>query len=84
MDWEPGQIELNDYDLYGRLIGEFSGSTVTCTSESLKNELQDALDSGKSRFQLRIKHKGFQTDHDGISDGWRHITIYMNIEYVYK
>jgi len=83
VDWGVGPIELSDYDLQERLIWEYHGPLVYCASEELKNELQTVLDDGKPRFQVRIRHKGFQSNNNGIWDGWRYQTIKLVIQYVY-
>ena len=83
IQWGPRAIELGDYNLSATLISDEYGPVIKCLSEELKNELQDSLDSGNPRFQVRIRHKGFLTDHDGIWDSWRYQEATLRIWYVY-
>ncbi len=48
-----------------------SGSgSFTCMASKLKEELQKAINDGKTRFQIRVYFTGIQTDNDGAWDGW--------------
>ncbi|HAJ94915.1 MAG TPA: hypothetical protein DCP02_01660 [Actinobacteria bacterium] len=50
-----------------------SGSgNFTCTFPKLKEELQKAINDGKTRFQIRIFFTGPQTDNNNDWDGWEY------------
>ena len=84
VDWgENDPLNVNDYDLPGILIKEFSGVTIGGFSNgSLDEELKKAVDAGKTRFQLRIRHKGYQTNNNLLWDGWRYTKYKLSIEYI--
>ncbi|MBD3181423.1 hypothetical protein GF312_03970 [Candidatus Poribacteria bacterium] len=70
--WGGQQIELNDYDLSGALLGEFPGVSNEIIVENITDKLKQAIDDGRDRFQIQIRHKGYYTDNDNCSDGWRY------------
>jgi len=45
---------------------------ITCNVSKLKEELQRAINEGKSRFQIRVRFSGPYTDGDGQADSWRY------------
>jgi hypothetical protein len=66
--WGTGLIELEDYYLQGVTLGGYNIPTFTCSSNELRDALNQAIDDGHDRFQIRLRHKGFKTNHDGIKD----------------
>jgi hypothetical protein len=72
VDWGAGPIVQNDFNLIGVAIQSFISPNISCTSENLKSELQKAINSGKSRFQVRVHFAGPYTDNDGARDGWEY------------
>jgi hypothetical protein len=66
--WGTDDIKSGDYDLSGYLLGEYDIPTFICSSLELRNALNQAIDDGYYRFQVRLRHKGFQTNHNGIED----------------
>lgn len=57
-----------------------SGNFV-CTASKLKEELQKAINDGKTRFQIRIYCTGVQTDNNNDWDGWEYdqIGVVLNV-----
>jgi len=66
--WGTGNITTGDYDIPGILLGEYDIPTFTCSSPKLVDELNKAIDSGHDSFQIRLSHKGYLTNHNGITD----------------
>jgi len=83
VDWGAEPIVQNDFNLIGVAIQSFINPTISCTSENLKSELQKAINSGKSRFQVRVHFAGPYTDNDGAKDGWEYSqsNINLNVKY---
>jgi hypothetical protein len=81
VDWGSGQIELNDFNIPGILISEIDDTNFQVSCESLINELQKAADMQEDRFQLRIRHKGYLSDNDHMSDGWSYQDIKLTVIY---
>jgi len=69
-EWGPGPLVISDYDLTGVGIESFNTPSFICSAEKLKTELQKAIDSGKTRFQVRIHFAKNIPDGDGLWDGW--------------
>jgi hypothetical protein len=68
VNWGSGKPQAGDYDITGRLLGEYDPPTFTCSNQTLVDELQKAINDGRDRFQLRLSHKGLQTNHDGVQN----------------
>jgi len=66
--WGTDDIEISDYDLPGTTLGEYDTPEFTCSTDQLINALNDSIDNSRDRFQIRISHKGQQTDHDSSFD----------------
>ncbi|MBD3181420.1 PKD domain-containing protein [Candidatus Poribacteria bacterium] len=66
--WGTDNIELGDYYISGTLLGEYDIPAFTCSGNKLIDALNQAIDNGHDRFQIRLRHKGFQTNNDGIQD----------------
>jgi len=83
--WGTGNIELGDYNIPGILLGEYDIPTFTCSSTQLIDIINQAIDNGHDRFQIRLSHKGLQTNHNGswdsiaYGDPW---PIRFNITYI--
>ncbi|MEA2016130.1 MAG: hypothetical protein U9O59_05445 [Actinomycetota bacterium] len=63
-----GDIKKADYYLTGPLLGEYSIPSFTCSNQVLIDELNEAIDNGEDRFQIRLRHKGYLTNHDSSWD----------------
>ena len=83
VDWGAEPIVQNDFNLIGIAIQSFISPNISCTSDNLKTELQKAINSGKSRFQIRVHFAGPYTDNDGARDGWEYsqANINLNVKY---
>ena len=83
--WGTDDIQLGDYDISDVLLGEYDIPIFTCSSTELMDALNQAITDGHDRFQIRLRHKGFQTNHDGIRDtityGGIHL-IKFNVTYL--
>ena len=66
--WETDDIVLADYDLPRVLLGEYDIPTFTCSSIELKDALNQAINNGHDRFQIRLRHKGFQSNQNWTMD----------------
>jgi len=83
--WGTDFIEPGEYNLSGYLLGEYDIPTFTCSSLELKNALNKAIDYGHDRFQVRLRHKGYKTNHNGIQDSIAYggtQTIRFNVTYM--
>ncbi len=83
--WGTDNIKPEDYDSSGYPLGEYDIPTFTCSSLELRNALNYAIDNGQDRFQIRLRHKGFQTDHDSNLDVIRYggpYTVEFNVTYM--
>ena len=72
---------LSDYDLPGIKIRGYLpiDPIITVDSDKLKTELQTAIDTGRSRFQIRIRHRGFQTNNNNFDDNWSYLRSYIHL-----
>ena len=63
-------LVLSDYDLPGNRIRPYLpiDPVITVDPDKLKTELQSAIDNGMSRFQLRIRHRGWATNNNNNTD----------------
>lgn len=83
--WGTDDINLQDYNLPGVILGEYDIPTFTCSSIQLRDALNLAIDDGHDRFQIRLRHMGFQTNHNGIVDTIRYggaFTVIFNASYM--
>jgi len=72
VDYGAHPLIVQDYDLTGVPLQSFpanASANVTCNSAALKTQLQNAINAGKSRFQIRL-HFSAPTDNDGAMDYW--------------
>jgi hypothetical protein len=70
LEWGAEPITQSDFELDGYLIASYDSPNITCNSSALKEKLQEAINEGKSRFQIRIHFSGPYTDNDNEADGW--------------
>ena len=68
--WGTRSLTQSDFALAGILVGQSYSENIECTTDSLKDELQRAIDDGKDRFQLMFYFTGIETDSDNQWDGW--------------
>ena len=57
------------YDLGEAIPSNYNTHDFICYG--VEQFLQNAIDSGQERFQVRIQFTGNITDNDGQADGWR-------------
>ncbi len=70
LDWGAEPINQDDFMLAGVAIANYNSAEISCNVSKLKEELQKAINDGRSRFQIRIHFGGAYTDNDGQEDGW--------------
>lgn len=70
VDWGNDALELEDYFLLGTLLGTYSNPNFFSAAGLLPAKLQDAIDSGKDRFQIRISSTGLLTNNNNATDAW--------------
>ena len=86
VDWGAHPLVLSDFDLPGTAVQSFSasgGGNFTCNADVLKTQLQSTVNSGKTRFQVRI-HFSILTDMDSLTDEWiyNQSDINLNVTYI--
>ncbi len=69
-EWGQRPILSSDFNLSGTLFHQSNTEDIDCTSIDLKNELQLAINNGKSRFQIIFYFTGVESDNDNEWDGW--------------
>lgn len=82
-DWGAEPLVVSDFNLAGVAIESFSTSSFTCSNQKLIDELQKAIDDGKSRFQVRIHFASGISDGDGSWDGWSYSKNQVILNVVY-
>jgi hypothetical protein len=83
VNWEPGHITSSDFNLSGDPIASFTTPSFSTSTSKLKIYLQNAIDSGRDRFQLMFMFTGMLSDSDSFSDNWAYNDsgIKLNITY---
>lgn len=79
VDWGSDDLKLEDYFLLGTLPGNFTNPNFFCTNGSLAVQLQNAINSGKDRFQLRISNPGLLTNNNNTTDVWSYPVDHVNL-----
>jgi hypothetical protein len=79
VEWGAEPITQNDFNLIGNAVQSFTVPGIACTASSLKSGLQNAINSGKSRFQIRVHFSGPYTDNDSTKDGWEYSQSGVNL-----
>jgi hypothetical protein len=68
IDWGNDDLELEDYFALGTTLDTYTPPDFIYASSLLKDRLQDAIDSGKDRFQIRISNPGLLTNNNNAID----------------
>jgi hypothetical protein len=79
VEWGSEPITQNDFNLIGIAVQSFTAPGITCNASSLRSGLQNAINSGKSRFQIRVHFSGPYTNNDSIKDGWEYSQSGVNL-----
>ncbi len=82
-EWGAEPLVVSDFNLVGVGIESFVSPNFTCSNQKLIDELQDAIDDGKSRFQVRIHFGVVGSDGNGNWDGWTYFKSHVNLNVVY-
>ena len=72
-NWGPRALVSSDYHLLGTLLATSpvsSGGNVMVTSPELKHEFLQAVEQGRSRFQIIFFLSPVWSDNDNLNDGW--------------
>ena len=82
-DWGAEPITQSDFNLPGIAIQSFTSPDITCNADKLKSEIQNAINSGKVRFQIRVHFAGPYTNNNSAKDGWEYAqqSINLNVSY---
>lgn len=86
VDWGAEPLVLSDFGLPQvgiQLFDMAGGGNITCDAAALKTQLQSAINAGKSRFQIRIRHTGAASDIDNTWDGWSYLQAGVNLNINY-
>jgi hypothetical protein len=83
--WGVRPLKQQDCFAPGNLIASYSIATFGCDDPALKNAIQEKIDSGLQRFQLRIYFSGPLTDNDHQADGWMYSqdNVRLKITYIF-
>jgi hypothetical protein len=79
LSWGTRPIKQDDYNKDGILVAIYNAPDITCNVSKLQEELQKAINDGKSRFQIRIHFSGPQTNNNGQYDGWKYTQSNVNL-----
>lgn len=87
LDWGENPIDQSIFwlGIFNVNVANFSSSgsgNLTCSNTNLIDELQKAINDGKSRFQIRIHFSGFP-DLDNAWDGWEYNQSGVNLNVVF-
>ena len=78
--WGPRAIQHGDDTANGEILQTFEPATFACFNDELKNAIQNAVNAGRPRFQLRINFAGgLNTDNDNSWDGWEYPQNNINL-----
>jgi hypothetical protein len=83
VDWGAEAIVQGDFNLPGTAIQSFTSPVITCNADKLKSEIQNAINSGKTRFQIRVHFAGPYTNNNSAKDGWEYAqqSISLSVSY---
>ena len=83
-NWGDDRLELNDFDLPSKPLGEYTNPQIIIHSQDLIDAVQTAIDNGRTRFQIRISHKGYQTNNNNVSDYIRYDRDDINLSVYFR
>jgi len=78
-DWGNDALELEDYFLLSTTLGSIIGPDFMVGPLIMVDYLQDAIDSGKDRFQVRIHNTGLMTNNNNAMDAWGYRIDLVNL-----
>lgn len=79
LNWGVRPIKQDDYNTHGTLVAIYNAPNIICNVSKLQEELQKAINDGKSRFQIRIHFSGPKTNSNGQYDGWKYTQSNVNL-----
>jgi len=70
-DWGDDGLKVGDFDIGGiELLCDNNSTDFTCIDQKIIDTLQDAIDDGKDRYQIRVYHSGLSTNNNNTTDAW--------------
>jgi hypothetical protein len=84
INWGDDRLELNDFDLPSKPLGEYTNPQIIIDSQDLINAVQTAIDNSRTRFQIRISHKGHQTNNNNVGDYIRYDRDDINLSVYFR
>ncbi|MEA2016709.1 MAG: hypothetical protein U9O59_08455 [Actinomycetota bacterium] len=84
VDWGSDALQMADFNIPYTSIQSFNDPNITCTSENLKTQIQQAIDDGRPRFRIRIRYTTPASDSDGQWDGWDYLIDEVNLHIAYN
>jgi hypothetical protein len=82
--WGPRPIQNGDDIESGDILQTFEPATFACFNEELRGALQNAIDEGRLRFQMRIHFAGGpSTNNNNNWDGWEYPQNNIKLNVVY-
>lgn len=81
--WGDRHIEITDFYITGDSIESFTVPNFICSHSNLRQYIQNAIDSGKPRFQVMIHFTGLETDNDSVKDTWGYKPNGINLNVTY-
>jgi hypothetical protein len=84
--WGSGPLTPADYNLVSsgmQSLSTATGGSFTADSANFKTQLQNAINAGKSRFQVRIHWSFTGSDSDNTWDGWEYDQSGINLNITY-
>jgi hypothetical protein len=82
--WGPRPIRNGDDIASGDVLQTFEPATFACFNEELRGALQNAIDEGRTRFQMRIHFAGGpSTNNNNSWDGWEYPQSNIKLHVVY-
>jgi len=82
--WGPRAIQNSDAFSSGNFLQLSGTSTFSCSNAALKTALQNAINAGRPRFQLRIHFTGPMTGNPGAWDGWEYQQSNVKLSITYN
>jgi len=86
LEWGAHPIVQADYSLIGLPITHYNSDgdgNLVCNVDLLKTQLQNAINNGKTRFQIRILSTGSSTNNNNQWDGWEYDQSGVNLNVTY-
>jgi len=84
VDWGDGPINENVFDTAGYMIQGFLSRNIICTSNRLEDAINEAINNGRERFQIRLQFFGTDTNYNSGEDQWWYYDHLINLNVNYS